>query len=160
MKYLLSFGSNLGDRLKNLNAARAELVQVGVFILQESAVYETSPWGFETDNWFYNKALVVDTDVGPLPLMKQLLAVELSLGRTRGDKGKYHSRIVDIDLLLAGNEQVESEMLTVPHPRMHLRKFVLVPSAEIAANWVHPVFGKTVGELLIECPDQEVIRKI
>lgn len=160
MKYLLSLGSNLGNRLQNLTTACAELEHSGAVVLRKSAIYETSPWGFEAQNWFYNMAMVVEVDSPPEIFMQQILQIEKQLGRDRFNDGKYHSRVVDIDILLADSAQLNTEAVTVPHPRMHLRKFVLVPAVEIAADWMHPVLQKSLNDVLQTCEDKEEIRRI
>jgi 2-amino-4-hydroxy-6-hydroxymethyldihydropteridine diphosphokinase len=130
-------------------------------VVQVSASYESEPWGFEAEEWFLNRVLVVETALGPENLMKQLLEIEHELGRERHpEKEGYASRTADLDILYYGDRIILTETLTVPHPRLHQRRFALLPMCEVAPNLVHPVFGLTQTELLARCPDTLIVRKI
>ena len=149
--YIL-LGGNLGDKQKVFSEARALLrEQVGI-ITAMSAVYETEPWGFESSDYFWNQVIEIVTGLSAAEVLLQTQQIELQLGRIRKD-GQYNSRIIDIDILFYGDQVIKSDDLIVPHPRIQERKFVLVPLHEIAPDLMHPVFHKTISQLLEECPD-------
>ena len=156
--YIL-FGSNMGD--KDAIFAQASLLinnRCGR-VAQVSAAYESEPWGFEAEEWFLNRVIVVETELAPDDLLQQLLDIERELGRVRHPEALgYTSRTADLDLLYYGDCIINTERLTVPHPRLHLRRFALVPMCEVAPEWVHPVLGMTQEELLQQCPDDSIVR--
>ncbi len=155
MTCLLGLGSNLGDKRRNLERARRRLERAGVEVRRSSSVYRTEPVDVPDQPWFLNQVLEVRTDRTPQELFELAKAIEAAMGRVpAGEKGP---RTVDIDILLAGETIIESPALTVPHPRLAVRNFVLVPLAEIAPRAVHPVLGKTVRELARECPDRAAV---
>ena len=151
MQAILSLGSNLGNRAENLSRATQLLTErVGTLVVC-SAVYEFEPWGFCSENAFVNCVLVIETDLTPQALLAETQAIERLMGRTeKSHAGQYHDRIIDIDLIDCDGQTLQSPDLTLPHPLMHLRPFVLQPLAEILPNWRHPIFRKTAKELLAE----------
>lgn len=151
-KIFLGLGSDLGDRLHNLSeAVKMMEIEVGSLI-RSSSVYETEPWGFSGENRFLNMVVKMDTELDPAELLNRILEIESAMGRVRYDK-KYVSRIIDIDILFYGSRVSNSGMLKIPHPRLHQRKFVLVPLNEIAPGLIHPVSSLPVSRLLSQCPD-------
>jgi 2-amino-4-hydroxy-6-hydroxymethyldihydropteridine diphosphokinase len=147
----LSLGSNLGDREANLRDAIARLGSLGK-VTAVSSFYETEPVDFLDQPWFLNCVVLLETDLPPQTLLQGLLDIERSLGRERlQPKGP---RIIDIDILLFGNEAIHEEGLTIPHPALHERRFVLEPLAQIAPEAIHPVLKKSVRELLLLLPDK------
>lgn len=118
-------------------------------LVERSSAYITEPWGFEADEWFLNELLVVETELEPDDLMDTLLAIERTLGRIRHpEKTGYSSRTVDLDILYYGDQIINTEKVTVPHPRLHLRKFALMPLCEIIPDFLHPVFNLSQKQLL------------
>jgi len=147
----LSLGSNLGDRAELLKLCRVQIdAQVGR-ILQTSSLYETAPWGNLAQPYYLNQVLRIETALEPLSLLAKILAIENELGRER--QVRWEARTIDIDTLYLGSRVVSEPQLTVPHPRLAERRFVLEPLVEISPSFVHPVLGKTNKELLDACQD-------
>ena len=155
--YLLT-GGNLGNRLHNVTLASQLIQQYCGNIIKQSSVYETAAWGFEEQPDFYNQALCITTNLLPEQLMNELLSIENKMGRVRDIK--MGPRTIDLDILLYNDLIISTAQLTLPHPRMQERRFVLLPLAEIAAEVVHPVLQKTIAELLAECKDSLDVYKI
>lgn len=159
----LSLGTNLGRRELHLQEA-VRLIQLRIGKPERvSRYYESEPWGYSSAHSFYNCCLSLKTGMAPLLLMDELLAIEKEMGRQRKQidekKGKqgYSDRIIDIDLLFYGDIQMDHPDLTLPHPSMGERKFVLLPLAEIAPDLIHPVTGKSIGLMLRQCKDKSVV---
>jgi len=152
----LSLGSNVGDRAGNLNAAIERLRAFGE-VVAVSAFYETEPLEFTAQPWFVNCAVALNTEKTPRELLAGILDIEQKLGRRR--EQKKGPRIIDIDILLYGDAIVEASGLTIPHPAMHERRFVLEPLAEIAPDVRHPVFNRTIKELRDALPPGQAVRK-
>lgn len=160
MKIYLSLGSNIEDREYNIEDALDRIVEnIGV-VKKSSSYYETEPWGFQADERFLNIAALVETDLSPDDLMETITRIENRMGRIRDEKVRYTSRIIDIDILLYEDMVINQANLIIPHPRMHERNFVLGPLDEIAPEVIHPVFEKTISELLDTCSDTGEIRKL
>jgi len=152
-KVFLGLGSNLGDRKRNLEEALGRISKEAGRIRRISSVYETLPWGFETSGSFLNMVVKLDTDLPPQALLGKLLLTEALMGRKR-EGVVYSSRPIDIDILMIGNMIINENDLVVPHPRMALRKFVLVPLCEISPGAIHPVLRKRICTLLRESIDE------
>lgn len=152
-------GSNLGDRQLVLHEAGRNISKDIGEIVRKSSIYETEPWGFNVSELFLNQVVEVKTSLQPYTLLSHLLEIETSMGRVR-DKRTYQSRIIDLDILFYNNLVISGPNLILPHPRLHLRKFTLIPLNEIAAELVHPVFGKTIQALLAECNDSLVVKRV
>ena len=144
----LALGTNIGNKRRNMIKAAALLAERVGDVLALSGFYETEPWGFQSENTFLNAALQLDTSLSPLELLKATQEIEIEMGRTQKSNGAYHDRIIDIDILLYEDLVLQTPELTLPHPLMHERLFVMEPLAEIAPNVIHPVFKKPVISLL------------
>jgi 2-amino-4-hydroxy-6-hydroxymethyldihydropteridine diphosphokinase len=159
IKLYLLLGGNLGDKRK-IFAEITELLQNRLGeITAQSAIYETEPWGFESDDLFWNQAIEITTSLLPEEVLQATQQTEQDQGRIR-KANQYDSRIIDIDILFYGNQIINQQNLIVPHPRIQERKFALVPLNEIAPELVHPVFQKSIGQLLHECQDKLEVKLI
>lgn len=154
----LSLGSNLGNRFENLQVAIDRLFEEIGSVLKISSVYETPALGFEGEP-FLNCVVLMQTEVSPMKVLETVLEIERKMGRERTATEGYASRNIDIDILFAGNQVIQEDGLTVPHPRIENRKFVLQPLCDIDAAFVHPVLNKTVQELLKTTSDESQIAK-
>lgn len=148
--YLL-LGSNLGDRNENLERAKIGIAHTAALILNSSSLYETQPWGKTDQPGFINQVIQVACDSTPRELLTRLLALEAEMGRLR--KEQWGPRLIDMDILFFGQQIVSDHDLTIPHPGISERRFTLVPLAEIAPGFVHPLLKKTCQQLLAECQD-------
>ena len=158
-KLYLLLGGNLGDKEKIFSEVKRLLKKKVGEITTQSDIYETEPWGFESEDMFWNQALEISTSLSPVEVLRETQQTEAELGRIR-KSDRYDSRMIDIDMLFYDNQIIEFENLTIPHPRILERKFVLMPLAEIAPTFIHPIFRKTIGQLLLECTDILRVEKI
>ena len=157
--FYIALGSNKGDKLKNLqlavDAIHAEIGNIKLI----SKVYKSPAFGFEGDD-FLNACLMLDSYLNPQKVLESLLKIETLLGRTRKKSEGYEARTIDLDIVFAGDEVIDTKTLQVPHPEMEKRKFVLQPLNDIASKIVHPKFGKEVAILLAECEDESVLEPV
>lgn len=151
----MSIGSNLGNRVENLNRAVACLDQLGQTVMEVSPFFSTEPVGFQEQPWFLNVALSLETSLSPMELLKHCQGIEKSLGRIRTFRDA--PRTVDLDILLFGDRVIDRPGLQIPHPRMAERRFVLKPLVHIAPDAIHPVLGKNIRSLLAACPDTSAV---
>ncbi|HYL10078.1 MAG TPA: 2-amino-4-hydroxy-6-hydroxymethyldihydropteridine diphosphokinase [Candidatus Acidoferrales bacterium] len=153
----LSLGSNLGDRAAKIAAAIAALDAAGVRVLRQSPLYETEPVDFFTQGWFLNNVVEAETLLPPLALLGELRKIELALGSLKLiPRGP---RLLDMDILFYGDAVLHTPELEIPHPRLAERRFVLVPLAELAPEFRHPVLRRTVAELLASTKDTSRVRR-
>jgi 2-amino-4-hydroxy-6-hydroxymethyldihydropteridine diphosphokinase len=149
-------GGNIGDRLSFLGEACRKMEQNGIAITRKSSIYETAAWGKTDQSAFLNQVLEIETGLTPTDLLKEILAVERSMGRKRMEKNG--ARTIDIDILYYGEEKIQLPGLTIPHERISLRRFVLVPMAELSPLLFDPFTEKTIQEMLETCVDNLEVR--
>ena len=158
-RVFLLLGGNLGNVTETFEHAR-QLVSLRVGdITAVSSLYQSEPWGFSSHQFFLNQVLELTTQLGPLDLLHVLLEIESLMGRTR-QAGLIASRPIDIDILFYNDQVIVLPQLEIPHPRLHLRRFTLLPLAELAPEMIHPLLAKTVAQLLEECKDPLAVTKI
>jgi 2-amino-4-hydroxy-6-hydroxymethyldihydropteridine diphosphokinase len=155
---LILLGTNLGDKRENLTKAIKSIGRFGI-IHRASAHYESPAWGYESAASYLNQVLLLHTAIEPELLMQGLLVVEKELGRERLAEG-YADRLIDIDILSIDAIVQQTALLELPHPRMHLRRFTLLPLQEVHPEWMHPILGLSVSALLEVCPDTAVPTKL
>lgn len=154
----VGLGSNLGDRAGNLLMAVRGLMEASFVVHKLSRIYETEPVEIETENKFLNMVAEIHVaNVSPTQMMARLLRIEYLLGRT--DKTGKKPRTVDLDILFFGDTLMDTEFLTLPHPRLHLRRFVLTPLATIAPNFLHPLLKIEIGDLLDNLQDPNEVKR-
>ena len=156
---ILSIGSNQGNRLENIERCLQLIHQEVGTVIKVSKLYETPSWGFDSDA-FYNCALVIHTFSSANKILTQVLKIEKKLGRIRNEEFGYQSRVIDIDLISFDEDSIDTEKLQIPHPLMQNRKFVLLPMQDLNLDWKHPIFKKSIPELLEISPDQSVCEVI
>jgi 2-amino-4-hydroxy-6-hydroxymethyldihydropteridine diphosphokinase len=153
----LLIGGNMGNREENLQTAKSLIQQYCGQVIKSSSLYQTAAWGKTDQPAFLNQALQIETGLTAKELMRQILAIEKMMGRERNEK--YGPRIIDADILLFNDEQYYLPFLKIPHPEMQNRRFALIPLAEIAGTVLHPVFKKTISQLVKETPDKLEVKK-
>ena len=158
-KVILLTGGNAGDRFDFLNQAKNDIRNKIGEIVKESAIYESVPWGFESEQDFLNQVIIITTEYSPTEVLHKCQEIENELGRIRKSK-QYSSRTIDIDILFFNNEIVDLPDLTIPHKQLHKRRFTLEPLAEIAPDYIHPVLNKTIVEILKNCRDSSEVKKL
>ena len=159
IKLYILLGGNLGDKQIIFSEARARLSQQVGTITNQSAIYETEPWGFESTDIFWNQAIEISTDLSPEEVLPQTQQIEQALGRIR-KANQYNSRTIDIDILFYDDQIIQTKNLVVPHPRIQERKFALAPLSEINPELIHPIFLKNIQQLLEECTDPLKVEKV
>ena len=155
----LMLGSNSGNKDFEINKATKYIGERIGEIIRSSSLYETAPWGFQSEDYFLNQVICVNTLLEPPAILENIIAIEAGAGRIRKKQG-YESRIIDIDILFYSNEVINTKTIKIPHPLLHLRKFTLEPLREIAADFIHPILNKSIQEIYNECNDVLIVRKI
>lgn len=154
----LLLGTNLGNRLKNLDTAKQLISKEIGGIERISSVYKTAPWGKTDQPDFYNQVIEIKSEHAPSVLLSKILQIENTMGRMR--KEKWGPRVIDIDILFFNKIILNTPGLTLPHPALHERKFALMPMAEVGPEFYHPVFGKSISALLQECADNLPVERL
>lgn len=157
-KVFLGLGGNLHDRVDNLLKAREFIQKKCGSIVCASSLYETEAWGTSSQNKFLNQVILLYTSLRPEELLQAVLQIERDMGRLRTME-QYSDRLIDIDILFFNDIHLQTEDLTIPHPMIALRKFVLVPLCEIAPDWVHPSLNTSLQKLLDLCEDELEVHK-
>ena len=161
-KVILLLGSNLGNRLEILeNSIEAIGERVG-FVEKSSSLYQTDPWGFKSEHLFLNQVISVETTLSPMDVLKRLQEIEDKFGRVR-ESDQYESRTIDIDILFYDNLRVDMDQLQIPHPRLHKRRFTLIPLLEVVGDFFHPVLNERLDVIAENCSDKskvELLEKI
>ncbi|MBQ4914049.1 2-amino-4-hydroxy-6-hydroxymethyldihydropteridine diphosphokinase [Maribacter sp. MMG018] len=155
----ISIGSNLGNKRQNLQHAVFSIEKHIGEITALSPIYNTPSWGFESDD-FFNACVKVESALKPEPLLDKLMLIEKNMGRERKNSDGYESRIIDLDIIYYGYEIINNDNLTIPHPRLQERRFVLKPLADVAPQFYHPIFNKDTRNLLQECRDKSKLTKL
>jgi 2-amino-4-hydroxy-6-hydroxymethyldihydropteridine diphosphokinase len=156
----LCLGGNLGNCSATFAQVCALIEQTVGKVKKQSSLYQSQAWGMEGAPDFLNQVIMVETKVSEEKLLEILLEIEKKLGRERTETTTYQSRLIDIDILFFNKKIIKTGTLEIPHPRLHLRKFVLEPLNEIAPNFIHPVINKSISELLKLCPDTGQVKKL
>ena len=157
-KAILLLGSNLGDRKLLLQTAIQQIELQAGQVLSISSIYETAPWGTESQNGYLNQAVCVKTRLNPFELLTTIQKIEIDLGRTRNIR--WEDRVIDIDILLFGSEIISTPTLTIPHPEIQNRRFALVPVCEVASDWIHPILLTDMQTILTKCKDEGKIQPL
>jgi 2-amino-4-hydroxy-6-hydroxymethyldihydropteridine diphosphokinase len=155
----VSLGSNLGNREANLLKSIELLNKTAGKVIAVSSLYETEPWKMDDATSFINQVILLETNLNAEKMMDVLLETEIQMGRVR-TSAKYESRAIDIDILFFNDAIISSDKLTIPHPYLHQRKFVLEPLAEINPGFIHPKLKKDIARLLLECEDAYSVAKV
>lgn len=153
----IGIGTNQGDRIRSVSIVLDKMLQAGMEILAVSSLYESQAVGYESDNLFLNAVIKIQTDLDPADVLHHLMLIEAELGRVRQQLG-YADRPMDLDILAVEEEIIHTEILQVPHPRMHERAFVLIPFQEVWSEWKHPQLERKISELCQMVHNQKLIK--
>jgi len=154
-KIYFQLGSNIGDRIENMNQSIEFISERIGDVLEKSSLYESTPWGVENQRNFLNQVIYVKSIHDPFAILDLALQIEKDMGRVRIEK--WGERIIDIDILFYNDDIIESDKLCIPHQFISKRKFVLEPMNELASNFIHPKLNKTIKQLLSDCKDEEKV---
>ena len=149
----LLLGGNIGNTNQFFINATGQISEKIGSVITKSSLYQTEPWGFECSQYFLNQVLEISTELQPIEILENCKTIEKNLGRTLKTINDYESRVIDIDILFYNNEIFTSNDLIIPHPRLHLRKFTLLPLNEVIPDFIHPQLNKKISKLLEECED-------
>jgi 2-amino-4-hydroxy-6-hydroxymethyldihydropteridine diphosphokinase len=156
--YLLT-GTNLGNRMANLEQAKQSISEEIGTVIGSSSIYESEPWGFTSEHLFLNQVIVAESELNPQEVLVKIGKIETLMGRIRTGKG-YSERVIDIDILFYGQDVINLPGLIIPHQHLQDRMFALLPMNEISPDFPHPVLSKTISRLMAECKDKLMVHKI
>ncbi len=159
-KVFISLGGNIGNVRENFEKAIAAIARSIGAVTKESSLYRTAPWGYKDQNDFLNQIICAETSLSPDGILKKLLSIEIGMGRNRDEDNKNAPRAIDLDILFYGDKIIIDDNLIIPHPRLHLRNFVLIPLMEIEPDLTHPVLGKSIKNIFFEKNDDSVVTKL
>lgn len=160
MKIIILLGGNLGDSRLLFNKSIQLFKDYGYLLVQKSSLYSSEAWGYSSENEFLNQVLILENNKKAEDILMDCLSIEKELGRERRNSVEYRDRPIDIDILYIDRLIIEKENLTVPHPRMHLRRFTLAPLAEVLPDFIHPILKKDHKSLLLLCKDPSQVEVI
>ena len=158
-KVFIQLGGNVGNVPENFDLAIKEIEQTIGRVIKRSSRYKTEPWGNKNQDDFLNQVICVETILNPDEVLEKILGIEKTMGRNRDTEDKFAPRTIDIDILFYGRKIIDNDNLTIPHPRLHLRNFVLTPLMEIAPELLHPVLNKKIKDLFKLNKDTSVVKK-
>ncbi len=159
-KVFIALGGNVGNVSENFNTAIEKISALIGPIIKESSLYKTEPWGNKNQDDFLNKVIEVETNQTAANVLENILSIEKMMGRNRNKDDQFAPRTIDIDILFYGEETIDESYLEVPHPRLHLRNFVLTPLMEITPGYIHPVLKKSIKELYEQNNDSSKVNKV
>ncbi|MEO7120634.1 MAG: 2-amino-4-hydroxy-6-hydroxymethyldihydropteridine diphosphokinase [Ginsengibacter sp.] len=158
-KVFIGLGGNIGNVSETFDLVLKHLNEKIGPVVKSSSRYKTEPWGNKNQDNFLNQVIVAETSLNPNEVLKQIYDIEKKLGRDRDKNNQFAPRTIDIDILFFGNKIINEENLIIPHPRLHLRNFVLTPMLEIAPDFIHPTFNKSIRDLANNETDQSLVKK-
>jgi len=159
-KVFIGLGGNVGNVSENLDIAIEKIKELIGPVIKQSSLYKTEPWGNKNQDDFLNQVVCVETNLKPGKFLKNILAIEKIMGRNRNKDNQFAPRTIDIDILFYGKKIIRRNNLIIPHPRLHLRNFVLTPLMEIVPGFMHPVLNKTIKDLFKNNTDLSVVKKV
>jgi len=159
-KVFIALGGNVGNVSGNFDIAIQKISAMVGPVIKQSSLYKTEPWGNKNQDYFLNKVVEVETKQTPAEVLANILSIEKMMGRNRNKNDQFAPRSIDIDLLFYGAKIINENHLVVPHPRLHLRNFVLTPLMEIAPDLIHPLLKKSIIDLSQQSNDSSVVNRI
>jgi 2-amino-4-hydroxy-6-hydroxymethyldihydropteridine diphosphokinase len=159
-KVFIALGGNIGNVSENFDIAIEKISVIIGAVINQSSLYKTEPWGNKNQDDFLNKVIEVETTQIPAVVLENILSIEKMMGRNRNKDDQFAPRSIDIDILFYGTKIINENYLVVPHPRLHLRNFVLTPLMEIAPGFIHPILKKTIKDLSNQSNDSSVVNRV
>ncbi len=159
-KVFLGLGGNVGRVSETFDLATKEIINSIGPLLSKTSRYKTEPWGNKNQDFFLNQVICIETNLSAEEVLKRILDIEKKLGRDRDKDNQFAPRTIDIDILFYGEKIIDTDSLTIPHARLHLRNFVLMPLIEIAPGLMHPLLLKKIEDLVIDNPDDSLVKKV
>ena len=160
MKIIILLGGNIGDTAGLFRSAADAFIARGYELEKTSSLYRSEAWGYESANPYLNQVIILNREIEAEEVLNDALEIEKELGRVRIEDGEYHDRPIDVDILYLDDKVLKTERLEVPHPRLHLRNFTLLPLEEILPDFIHPLLKKDHKSLVLLCPDQNSVERI